>query len=129
MKKVINRFVMVFLLIAGFLLLNSTASLAQTADAIIGKWQNPDGNRQMEIYKSGNAYFGKISWVKTNDGKAKVGDVVLENMTYSSGKWQGTIKAMSNEIECTVTMSGNNIINIKGKKGFMSKTKTWTRIK
>lgn len=129
MKKAINRAMMVSLLTAGFLLLNTTTGLAQTADAIIGKWQNPDGNRQMEIYKSGTAYFGKITWLKTNDGKAKVGDIVLENMTYSSGKWQGTIKVMSNEIECTVTMSGNNIINIKGKKGFMSKTKTWTRIK
>lgn len=129
MKAIFKSSLMVSLLIAGVLLLNSTTGLAQTADAIIGKWQNPDGNRQMEIYKSGNAYFGKITWIKSNDVKVKVGDVVLKNMVYSSDKWQGTIAAMSNEISCTITMSGNDLIKINGKKGFMSVTKNWTRVK
>lgn len=121
---------LVSLLIAGLLLVNTTTGWAQTIidDAIIGKWQNPDSDRQMEIYKSGNTYFGKIIWIRPNDRKTKVGDVVLKNMAYSNGKWQGTIAAMSNEISCTVTMSGYNLISIKGKKGFVSKTKKWARI-
>jgi uncharacterized protein (DUF2147 family) len=39
-------------------------ALAQTKDAIVGKWLNPSGEGQIEIYKKGDKYFGKLAWMK-----------------------------------------------------------------
>ena len=40
---------------------------AQTfqADDIIGTWLNEEGTGQVEIYKLGHLYFGKIVWLET----------------------------------------------------------------
>ena len=37
---------------------------AQNADAVLGKWLNAKGTAQVEIYKDGGKYFGKIVWLK-----------------------------------------------------------------
>jgi len=33
-------------------------------DAALGKWWSPDRDGQIEIYKSGNKYFGRLIWSK-----------------------------------------------------------------
>jgi uncharacterized protein (DUF2147 family) len=50
------------------------STYAQNADAILGKWLNSTGEGQIQIYKKGNKYFGKLSWIKypnDADGKPK----------------------------------------------------------
>ena len=45
---------------------------AQKKDDILGKWVNPSGEGQIEIYKRGEKFFGKLVWIKEpNDEKAK----------------------------------------------------------
>lgn len=47
-------------------------AFAQNADAILGKWLNPTGEGQIQIYKHGDKYFGKLVWIKSpNDASGK----------------------------------------------------------
>ena len=43
---------------------------AQSGDAIVGKWINPSGEGQIQIYKKGNLYYGKLSWIKAPNDEA-----------------------------------------------------------
>lgn len=45
---------------------------AQKKDDILGKWVNPSGEGQVEIYKKGDKYNGKLVWIKDpNDDNGK----------------------------------------------------------
>ncbi|RZK53810.1 MAG: DUF2147 domain-containing protein, partial [Pedobacter sp.] len=56
-----------------FLLFASTISVfAQKKDDILGRWLNSSGEGQIEIFKKGDKYFGKLVWIKDpNDEKGK----------------------------------------------------------
>ena len=47
-------------------LLTSAGLFAQTfqADDILGTWLNEEGTGQVEIFKVGSSYYGKIVWLK-----------------------------------------------------------------
>lgn len=125
MKLVILKLVTLsFLLLACFSIVDS--------DQIIGKWQNPDENRQIEIFKEGGLYYGKIHWLKdTKDNKVKKGDVVMKDIKFSDEKWIGKIKvpARDNAFDMEITMPNKDKLNIKASYGIMSRIKVWTRIK
>ncbi|WP_221392279.1 DUF2147 domain-containing protein [Dyadobacter sp. NIV53] len=86
------------------LFLFSLITFAQNndADRIIGEWLNEDKDGKIEIYKTGNTYFGKVIWgnsIYEDDGQTLKKDlknpdeklrqrnilnmVVLSNFTYS----------------------------------------------
>lgn len=102
-----------------------------TKDQIIGKWENPDKTRQVEIFKKGDLYYGKIVWLKdTQNVKVKKGDVVMFDIQFSENKWVGKIKvpAKENAFDMEITMPSTDKLNIKASYGLLSKTKIWTRI-
>ena len=43
-----------------FLLMHPDAKTQGNADAVIGKWKSDNGRLIVEIYKSGNKYYGKL---------------------------------------------------------------------
>ena len=62
------------------LFLSSLITFAQNSDAdkIIGEWLNEDKDGKIEIYKTGNSYFGKIIWgnsIYEDDGQTLMKDV------------------------------------------------------
>jgi len=125
MKLVILKLVTLsFLLLAVFSI--------DSSDQIIGKWQNPDKNRQIEIFKKGDLYYGKIHWLKdTKDIKVKKGDIVMKDIKFSDEKWIGKIKvpARDSDFDMEITMPDKDKLNIKASYGIMSRIKVWTRIK
>jgi uncharacterized protein (DUF2147 family) len=51
-----------------------TGVYSPKADAIVGVWMTEEKESKIEIYKKGNAYYGKIIWLKepkTAAGKTK----------------------------------------------------------
>lgn len=40
------------------------------ADAITGKWMNTDKNLEVEVYKAGNEYNGRVIWFDDTDDKS-----------------------------------------------------------
>lgn len=124
----------------------------KNADRIIGLWltQNKDG--KVEIFKSGNMYYGRLLWgndMYEADGKTPRKDinnpnpklktriipnfVFLTNFTYKDGIWDGgKIYDARTGISYDCFMKYiNNKIEIRAFVGMhiFGKTETWQRIK
>lgn len=117
-----------------FVLLNSQGLFAQSvnkADAVLGIFQSPEGDRKIEIYKDNNQYVGKLVAITAANGKAKVGTIILKGFTYSKGTWQGKVclPARNAEYPATLTLPDAATLTIKVKAGFLSQAKNWARIK
>ncbi len=125
---------------------------AQSADAIVGKWLNKDGDAHIQIYKNGNKYNGKLVWLKNPKdevGKTKVdtknpdanlrsraiwGLEILKGFSFDDGTWEdGTIydPKSGKTYSCKLTMSGNDKLDVRGYIGIslIGRTDTWSRVK
>ena len=114
-----------------------THSYAQgQPDVIIGKWLKlPKKDLIIEVYKTGKAYHGKISWTKPGDDKP-VGFVIIQNLKYNiqSNKWEhGIIQDPNSSMSYSAEVKLNDEQNliVKGYKGlkFISSSRTFTRVK
>jgi uncharacterized protein (DUF2147 family) len=140
------------LLILFSILLFNTISNAQSADNVVGKWLNKDGDAHIQIYKKGNTYAGKLVWFKTpNDeiGKPKLdknnpndklknrsvlGLEILTGFVFENGTWNdGKIyDPKSGKVySCKLSLDGINKLNIRGYVGvsILGRTDVWSRIK
>jgi uncharacterized protein (DUF2147 family) len=134
-----------------FLLFTSGFVYAQNADAIVGKWYNTEKDAIVEIYKDGQKYNGKITWLKepTENGKPKVdknnsdktkrdrpimGLKLLNGFTYKSNSWEGgEIYDPKNgkTYNCIIKMPSKDILEVRGFVGIslMGRTVEWTKAK
>ncbi|MBK7566841.1 MAG: DUF2147 domain-containing protein [Bacteroidetes bacterium] len=132
-----------------FLLMHPAAKAQGNADAVIGKWMSDNGRLIVEIYKSGNKYYGKINWlyIQTDPKTGKprtdienpdaskrnvplIGLVVLKNFEFKDGFWQnGTVYNSQNgkTYDCEFWMEGKNKLVLRGYWGFVYHTEYWTR--
>lgn len=126
---------------------------AQNKDAIVGIWFTPKHDAKIEMYKKGDAYFGKLAWFKEQtdaNGKPKL-DVknpdaslrsrtllnleFLKNFVYKNdNSWEnGEIyDAQSGKTyNSKISLSGNDMLNLRGYVGIslFGRTETWTRFK
>lgn len=134
------------------LLISSFAVKQDNPDAIVGSWKNGEGTGIILIYKNGDKYQGKISWLKEpNDpktGKPKtdikhpdeknhsrpvLGLVNMWGFKYTDkNEWTGgKIYDPKNgkTYSCKVSMESNNVIKVRGYIGvsLIGRTDTWTR--
>lgn len=138
-----------FLLIT--LLFSTHVLLAQ--DKILGNWLSEEKDGRIEIYKTGDKYFGKLVWGKDlveTDGKTPrkdrtdtknsdpklrsrplLGLVLLTNFTYDDGEWSGGKiydPKSGKTYSCTMKMKGDKL-EIRGYVGvsMFGRTTVWTR--
>jgi uncharacterized protein (DUF2147 family) len=139
------------------LCLYSLSALSQTktnaADGIIGTWVVPDGGGHIQIYKSGNKYYGKLSWLKKMNhpnGKPKldeknpdpklrtrsiVGIVILSDFEYDGdNEWdEGEIydPVSGSSYSGSLTLDDINTLTVRGYIGFsvFGQSQTWKRVK
>jgi uncharacterized protein (DUF2147 family) len=141
-----------FLWLMGALLFVVNAN-AQTADAILGKWINPSREGQIQIYKKGNLFFGKLAWIKEPDDKASgkpkldvnnpdkslqprpiLGLELLKNFKFDGDDVyeDGTIydPKSGKTYSCKMTLNGNKL-KIRGFVGIslLGRSEVWTRVK
>ncbi|MEE1944756.1 DUF2147 domain-containing protein [Pedobacter sp. KR3-3] len=136
-----------------FILALCTLSVfAQKNDDILGKWINPSGEGQIEIYKKGDKYFGKLAWIKEpNDenGKPKtdvknpnaslrtkplLGLEILKDFVFEDKKWtDGSIydPKTGKTYSCNITLKENGQLNIRGYIGIslIGRSESWKRVK
>jgi len=130
----------------------SFARQQTSADAILGSWKNGEGTGIIQIYKNGEKYQGKITWLKEpNDpetGKPKLdknhpdeknhtrpimGLVSMWGFTFTADKEWGGGKIYDNRngktYSCKIMMQDNNTLKIRGFIGIslIGRTDTWTR--
>jgi uncharacterized protein (DUF2147 family) len=132
------------------LLISTGKMFAQNADKIVGVWLNAEKDAKVEIYKTGDKYYGKIVWGKNiyePDGKTARTDiknpdpklrsrslvnlVILNNFKYDDGEWNGGKiydPKSGKTYSCVMRFKGNNL-EIKGYVGItlLGRTTVWTR--
>lgn len=123
---------------------------AQDADLVKGVWLNETKDAKVEIYKSGNKYFGKIIWGKEifeSDGKTSKKDsknsneelrnrnmlnmIILSGFTYDDGEWTGGElydPKSGKTYKSKMKLKGNSL-EIRGYVGspMFGKTTSWTK--
>ncbi len=135
-----------------FLLFCVATTFAQNKDAVLGKWLNATGEGQIEIYKRGDKYFGKLAWIKEpNDEKGKpkmdqknpnanlrakpiMGLEILKDFVFEDGKWtDGTVydPKTGKTYSCNLSMKENGQLSIRGYIGvsLIGRSETWKRVK
>lgn len=143
-----NELMNIFTLILAATLFSPAGSKVH-ADDIVGTWVANQNKAKVQIYKSGNKYYGKIIWLKepNKDGKPKtdkynpdpsrrhvpvVGLVVLKDFIYDDGEWtDGEIYDPSSgkEYSCKITMPDKNTLKVRGYIGIslLGRTEVWKR--
>ncbi|MBY0543795.1 MAG: DUF2147 domain-containing protein [Sphingobacteriaceae bacterium] len=135
-----------------FLLITLSSSVfAQKADDILGKWLNSSGEGQIEIYKKGDKYFGKLVWIKepNENGKPKLdiknpdaklksnpllGLNIVKDFAYDGVKWtEGKVydPKTGKTYSGNMSMTGLNQLNMRGYIGIslIGRTENWKRVK
>jgi len=130
----------------------SFSGFTQNKDAILGKWLNSSGEAQVEIYKKGSQYAGKIVWLKNpndDNGKPKrdsknpkvnqqykplLGLELLNGFVYEDGKWtDGKIydPKSGKTYSCNITQKNSGELNLRGYVGIslIGRTDVWKRVK
>lgn len=136
------------------LIISSSAIFAQ-ADKILGTWLNEPKDGKIEVYKKGDAYFGKIIWLKNNvneDGtspkldsknedeklraRSIVGINILKDLEWDEddNEWDdGEIydPRSGSTYSLYAKLEDANTLFLKGYIGFamIGRSTTWTRVK
>lgn len=143
-KKISTKGMTTFVLIIFF----NISAFSQ--NQIEGKWLSSDQEGITEIYEQGGKYFGKIQWLKIpNDLKgipfkdtenpnkslreqALIGLLILKDFVYKNNEWKsGTIYDPTDgkTYTCTMWLTDNNTLKVRGYLGLFYQTQTWTRTK
>ena len=132
-----------------FMLAPLAAAFAQD---VVGKWKLEDGTAIVEVYKSGDAFNGKIVWLQkpteadgspavdnNNPDKALrsrklIGLNMLSGLKKNGGEYTGgTIYDPGNgkTYNCSMKVEGD-VLKVRGsldKKGLLGRTMDWFRVK
>ena len=116
------------------LLLIMSSAFAQTkSDDIIGSWITSDGERKISVYKQNEKYYGKIVWVKNSDKKDEVGKIVIKDLEFDKGEYDGgsfIIPTEKHSADCAAILKKGNMLQITiyhgmkifGHSNYLSKT-------
>jgi uncharacterized protein (DUF2147 family) len=133
------------LICAVFIFAASTAILAAGSEDALGIWLNPKGDAKITVYKCGDKYCGKITWLKTpedldtkNPDPAKrsqkiLGMDIMHGFKYMDGEWKkGKIydPDSGDTYSCKMWLEGKDKLVIKGYilgMPFLGRAETWTR--
>jgi len=143
----------IYLVITLFVLIFSGAVAQNTpSDKVLGIWLSQEKDGKIEIYKTGNKYFGKLIWGKTMyeaDGKTSKKDVknknenlrsrnlkdliMLKDFEYKEGVWDdGEIydPFSGKTYSCTMKLVDGKL-NIRGYIGIslLGRTEVWEKVK
>lgn len=138
------------LILTAFVMMSAIA-FAHKPDEVLGKWLNSQKEANLQIYKKGDKYYGKLVWLKEpNDASGKpkrddknpskdlksrpiLGLEILKDFTYKDGTWQdGTIydPKSGKTYSCKMSLEGNDKLNVRGYLGFsfIGRTEIFTRV-
>jgi len=143
------------ILISAFLSINiQYTMLAQSAEAVVGEWYTSEERAKIEVYNCGEAYCGKIVWLKepnNPDGSTKldkenpdetlrdrpiVGTNILQNLEYDGdGDYEdGEIydPESGKTYSCLMRLKEDGkVLEVRGYIGIslMGRTEKWTKVK
>jgi uncharacterized protein (DUF2147 family) len=94
---------------------------------IVGIWNVPDEEIEVEIKKDGDSYKGVI--VKAEKEKA-IGKEILRDLKEKDEKWTGKFYAIRKDrlLDVVITPNGEEL-DLEISTGWKTKTMKWTRVK
>ncbi|MES2559547.1 MAG: DUF2147 domain-containing protein [Bacteroidota bacterium] len=122
-------------------------------DDIVGIWETSNKEARISIFKTGNYYYGKISWLKNPndaDGRPKtdinnrdeqqrskhvMGLLLLKSFEYNNleNLWEkGTVYDPNNgkTYSCKLSMTNMHTMEVRGYVGIsmIGRTEVWTKV-
>jgi uncharacterized protein (DUF2147 family) len=142
MKKILLPLVMLI----SCCILAATVMAETTADSVLGIWLVPKEDGKVTIYKCGEKFCGKVTWLKkpedldTNNPdpekkKLKIlGMNMLWDFTFKNGEWSGGQiydPDTGNTYKCKMWLKSPDKLNVKGYVGIplFGRSEIWTRVK
>lgn len=149
-----NRLHLSLLLLFSFVTATSFTTRTDDPDAVVGRWLSSKKKNQVQIYKQGNRYFGKIIWMaEPNDpatNKPKLDKrnpdyslrsrpvlhlPIMTNLIHQGGNVWGDGQIYNPEdgktYGCQLTLKDANNLDLRGYMmgmTFLGKTANWTRV-
>lgn len=141
------------LLLCNCFTLLAIASEKNDPDAIVGFWLSSNGQAQIQVYKEGTKYFGKIIWLKVPDDPKKggpkkddnnpdpslrdkpiLGLVILRDFIFKDGEWtNGHVYDPQNgkEYRSYLKLKDPKTMTMRGYIGvsLLGRTEVWSRIR
>lgn len=128
------------------------SAFAQQATDILGTWLNEEGDAKIEVYREGEAFFGKLIWIKDYETlpkerqldsknpdpklrtRSKLGMILMHDLVFDEDEWtDGEIyDARSGKLySLTATLDGKDKLDLRGYVGvsLFGRTSSWTRVK
>lgn len=141
-----------FILLSIFLV--ALTAKADDPDLLVGRWLSAKRRNQVQIYKQGDRYFGKLVWIaepnETTTNTPKVDKrnpddrlrtrpllnmPIMTNLVYKGGKVWSDGHIYNPEdgrtYGCELTLRDPNTLDLRGYMmgmSFLGKTTTWTRV-
>lgn len=102
----------------------SLSSFAQ--QDLTGKWAVGQENTYVEIEQIKGVYSGKI--IASDNPKAKIGRLIVKDVKQTKNKWEGKVYAPKRQEWYDAELTPKeNVLEIKIKVGFFSRTMEWQR--
>jgi uncharacterized protein (DUF2147 family) len=122
---------------------------APDPDAIIGTWVVAEKDAHIEIYRQGDVYFGRISWLRGQDGgkpsgagpapeammheTPRVGLIIVRNFRFDGKAWKaGTLYDPTDgkSYRGIITLPGKDELHVRGYLGIslFGRTTVWHRV-
>jgi len=141
---------MKYILAAILLLIMGNGSAQTKADDVVGVWLTAGKEpAKIQVYRSGDKYYGKIVWLKypEKDGKPRmdsknpdkskqsqqvIGLVILQHFKFDDDEWtDGDIydPESGKTYSCTLSLKEKNILKVRGYVGIslLGRTEIWNR--
>ncbi|MCI4671433.1 MAG: DUF2147 domain-containing protein [Bacteroidia bacterium] len=112
------------------LILLTLSCLAAKAQ-ISGTWLNEEGNAHVKVAEEGNMYQGKLVWAKNEKAKDKMGTQIFIDLKATSKGWEGKVYSLKKNAAYPAKFKlkdEGKSLDMTVKYGFMSYTRTWTRV-
>ncbi|GAB3497116.1 DUF2147 domain-containing protein [Spirosoma knui] len=152
---VMYRFRPALLLLLVAILTSSFSPKSDNPDAVVGKWLSSKKKNQVQIYRQGTSYHGKLVWMQepndpsTNRPKADgknpdeklrtrplINMLIMTDLRYKGNNVWGDGLIYNPEdgktYGCQVTLKDANTLDVHGYVfgiSMLGKTRTWTRVK
>ncbi len=142
--------VVILLAVVGPMTANAQEQDSVAMGKILGEWLTAEGTSKIEIYKEGNEFLGRISWLKEpeRDGKPRVDDknpdaaqrnrplmglMILRGFSYDGdNEWTGGKiydPKSGNDYSAKMELIDDHTLHLRGYVlvPLFGRTETWTR--